>query len=340
MVDTSHQIATIMIPENKELAVKKALLTAFDADAFEDIQQLTKGLSSALVFKIIVGGKPYLLRVVTRTDALGDPTFYYGCMKVAAGNEIAPQVHYMSIEDRVSITDFIVEQAFSVAAGKEKLPYLLRRLHSLPKFPFRMNYFERMEGFMPQFRAANILPENEFNDLYKIYERIVNVYPCNDMENWVSCHNDSKPENIVFDGQRPWFVDWESAFLNDRYLDLAIVANFVVKNEEDETAYLNSYFQQTPDEYILARFFLMQEILHLYYSIFLMAFDKGDTPIDINKITKRDFREFHDGMWNGEISLAFADPKREYALIHLDQFRVKAKNKRFEDSLRIVSRNH
>src|SRR6478735_5149966 len=123
-----------MIPENKQAVVKKALQNAFGVDEYEAIQQLTKGLSTALIFKIFVHGNPYLLRVVTRTDALGDPAFYYGCMKVAAENKIAPGIHYLSIEDRVSITDFIIEQPFSIAAAKEMMPHLLRQLHSLPKF--------------------------------------------------------------------------------------------------------------------------------------------------------------------------------------------------------------
>jgi len=80
------------------------LQNAFGLNEFEDVQQLTKGLSSALIFKIIVRGNPYLLRVVTRTDTLRDPAFYYGCMKAAAENKIAPGIHYLSIEDRVSIT--------------------------------------------------------------------------------------------------------------------------------------------------------------------------------------------------------------------------------------------
>jgi hypothetical protein len=243
----------------------------------------------------------------------------------------------LSIEDRISITDFIIEQPFPINAAKEMIPRLLGKLHSLPKFPFRINYFERMEKYMPQFRAAGILPEDELKELFEIYQRIVTVYPRNDIENWVSCHNDSKPENIVFDGQRPWLVDWEAAFLNDRYLDLAIVANFVVMDEKDEVPYLEAYFERTFDVYKHARFFLMQEILHLYYFMFLTVFDTGEKPIDIDKINKRDFREFHNGMWNGEISLPHTNTKREYAMLHLEQFLLKVQSKRFEDSLRIVS---
>ena len=60
----------------------------------------------------------------------------------------------------------------------------------------------------------------------------------------VPSHDDLKPENILFDGHRVWLVDWEAAFLNDRYFDLAIVANFVVTNDAEERAYLQEYFGQ------------------------------------------------------------------------------------------------
>jgi hypothetical protein len=57
-----------MIPENKQSAVKKALQAAFGINEFEDIQQLMKGRSSALIFKIIVHREPYLLRVMRLTE--------------------------------------------------------------------------------------------------------------------------------------------------------------------------------------------------------------------------------------------------------------------------------
>ena len=339
MVDYLSYNFNSMIPGNKQLAVKKALRAAFNVDAFDSVQQLTKGLSNALVFKIIVHENPYLLRVVTRTDTLADPSFYYGCMKVAAEKKVAPRIHYLSINERVSITDFITEQPFLITAAKELMPHLLRKLHALPKFPFRINYFETMEKFILQFRSTKVLPENEMKDLIEIYQRIAHVYPQHDVDNWVSCHNDSKPENIIFDGQRPWFIDWESAFLNDLYLDLAIVANFIVFNEKDEDAYLEAYFREALDEYKYARFFLMQEILHFYYCIFLIVFYKGEKPIDITNTVKRSFREFHNGIWNGEINLAETATKLEYAILHLHQFRMKAETLRFEESLQIVSRH-
>lgn len=327
-----------MIPSEKLAVVKKAFQTAFNVDNFDTIVQLIKGLSSALIFKITIKGKPYLLRVVTRTDAIGDPSYYYGCLKVAEEKYVAPTIHYMSIEDRISITDFIIEKPFSVEEAKVQLPKLLQTLHALPKFPFRMNYFETMERFTPMFNAGNFLPENESSELFEIYRRITSIYPINDVENWVSCHNDLKPENIIFDGQKPWFVDWEAAFLNDRYLDLAVVANFIVLNEKDEDDYLSTYFNQSPDDYQGARFFIMQIILHLYYFVVLLAFIKDPKPLSITEMPTRSFRQFHNGMWNGEISLSSNESKCEYALLHLEQFRAKTKSARFEESLKIISK--
>ncbi len=70
------------------------------------------------------------------------------------------------------------------------------------------------------------MPESEIEDLIHEYEKMTRIYRCLEPE-MVASHNDLKPENMVFDGTRVWLIDWEAAFLNDRYLDLSVVANFV-----------------------------------------------------------------------------------------------------------------
>ena len=96
-----------MIPEAKQPAVAHALGEAFGVNRFEDIRLLTGGLTTALVFRIVVRGNPYLLRLIMRTDALNDPTRQFACMKIAAEAGIAPRIRYANVEDGVLITDFI-----------------------------------------------------------------------------------------------------------------------------------------------------------------------------------------------------------------------------------------
>jgi len=328
-----------MIPETKKTAVNHALLTTFGTTGLEDIRELTAGLSSALVFRIVVRGKPYLLRIITRTDAMADPTLEYNCMKAAADAGIAPKVWYANVEDRIAIIDFIEAKPFPMEEAKTKLPQLLKRLHALPPFPFRINYLDKIGEFIEKFRADKLIPDELTAHLFDFYTRIKNIYPRN-TEDLVGCHNDLKPENTLFDGERLWLVDWEAAFLNDRYLDLAIMANFLVKNEDDEKIYLDTYFGQETTEYQLARFFLMRQILHLFYFVvFTIVGKTPDKPIDPD-MTVPGFREFHDLIWIGKLSLADMGNRLQYAQVHRKQLQHNLGLKRLDEALRVVANYH
>ncbi|MES1219350.1 MAG: phosphotransferase [Bacteroidota bacterium] len=327
-----------MIPETKKSVVERALQSAFGTKEFQDIHQLTAGLSTALIYRIVVLDKPYLLRIITRTDAIGDLSHELAGMQPASDAGIAPCIRYASKEDRILITDFIEAKPFPMREAAIQLPVTIKRVHSLPPFHNRLIYLERGDGFIRKFQSEKILPENMTADLIRQYERIKSVYPWNEKD-LVSCHNDMKPENIIYDGSRPWLVDWEAAFLNDRYLDLSMVANFVVTNDDEEKEYLERYSGKEATEYQLAQFFLMRQILHLLYGTFLLSLVAGSgTTIDLN-LSKEDFREFHNGMWTGKISLAGNEARQQYAFVHLEQMRRNLQLKRFEDSLRIIADN-
>jgi serine/threonine protein kinase len=217
------------------------------------------------------------------------------------------------------------------------LPVTLQALHASPPFPPLgvVNYLDLIDGFVRRFQAAKILPESETAELFDGYARVASVYPRHDSD-MVSCHNDLKPENILFDGDRVWLVDWEAAFLNDRYLDLAVVANFVVTNDAEEETYLRRYFGEAAGEYRHARFYLMRQILHTAYAVIFMQFGSRGKAIDPNPEAPR-FRDFHNRIWEGEVSLAPDEPKLQYARVHLNQAVQNMRAARFQDALRIVS---
>jgi hypothetical protein len=328
-----------MIPEEKKAAVSSALRDTFGVDEYEGITQLTAGLSSALIFRIVVQGKPYLLRIIMRTDIISDPTHQVICLKAPTEAGLAPKLCYASVEDRILITDFIEAKPFPLTEARLKMPDLLKRLHDLPPFPNRINYLVTMDGFVWKFRDAKILPEYMTNEILDQYAKILAVYP-NIKEEWVPCHNDCKPENILYDGERPWLVDWEAAFPNDRYTDLAVVGNFVVTNDEEEKEYLKKYFGEGLNEYHHARFFLMTQLMHVFYFTFFMKIvATAGKSIDPDA-PKPEFREFHNDIWAGKISLEGTDAKMQYAWAHFQKLHNNLQLKRFDESLRIVSNNH
>ena len=337
---SSGTLTSDLIPEAKTAAVARGLWEAFGVTEFEDIQRLTAGMSTAGIFRIVVAGHPYLLRVMMNSATApgpgqGDPTCQFACMRRAAGAGLAPRVWYTSVEDRISITDFVEAQQFSRTEALARLPAALQQLHALPLFPRAVNYLDAVDGFVRRFQAAKILPESETGELFEGYARAASVYPRHDSE-MVSSHNDLKPENILFDGERVWLVDWEAAFVNDRYFDLAVVANFVVTDDAEEEAFLQAYFGEEAGEYRLARFYLMRQITHMSYATVFTLLGSGGRTIEGNAQAPG-FRDFHNRIRAGEISMVSNEARMQYGRVHMNQILQNMRAGRFQDALRIVS---
>jgi aminoglycoside phosphotransferase (APT) family kinase protein len=331
-----------MIPEEKSEAVTRGLREAFGVTEFDDISVVTGGQTTSLVFRIVVRGSPYLLKIIRRAD---DATRHYTSMTAAAEAGVAPRVWYTSIEDKISITDFVKAEPLPVSEALVRLPAVLRTLHALTSFgrapfntscTFLLKRGPALDGFLQKCQAANILPKAESDEFFARYAEVAAVYPYDDVE-MVSSHNDLfKPDNILFDGQRVWLVDWEAVFLNDRYADLAVVANQVVTNDEETMVYLQEYFGRAPDRYQLARFHLMQQIAHMFYTMAFLLIGSSGKPIDWSG-TVPDFGDFHRRMWAGQVDLADPDVKVVYGKVHWNRLVQNLRQARYSEALRIIS---
>lgn len=325
-----------MIPEAKQSAVARALDEAFGVKEFDEIRPLTGGLSTALVFRIVVRSHPYLLRLTMPGAPSGNPAGQFACLQMAAEAGIAPHIWYVNMQDGVLIADFVEARPFPADTGILLAP-TLHRVHSLRGFsrPKVGSYFDAMDRFVSAFRAANLLPPDDTDELFRRYADLMKVYPRDDSQ-LVASHNDVKPQNILFDGERLWLVDWEAGFLNDRYVDLSIAANFFV-HDDQEAAYLDAYFGAPADPYQHARFYLMRQALHVFYATMLMVTTaRSGAPID-PEATTPDFQDFHQRLISGEVSLTTAEEKVQYARVHLAAAQRHVQTSRFEDALALVA---
>lgn len=323
-----------MIPAEKSAAVSQGLRKVFDVTDYEDICLLSKDAGSAQVFRIVVRGTPFLLRVIMLVNAQTDPDRQFPCMTTAAEGGLAPRVLYANAEDGICITDFVETAPLSAAEAFALMPKLLRRLHALPSFPKELN-FVTVDGSIQRFRAANFFAKSETDEIFSNYVQLSAVYPRCDPD-MVSCHNDLKPENLLFDGQRAWLVGWKAAFVNDRYFDLAILANFLISSDTEERIFLQQYFEQPPDEYQLARFFLMRQIMHIFYAAFFLLFGSAGKPVDVSGDLPS-FRDLHERIWKGEVDMTDNANKIAYGRVHWQRLLENTRQARFDDALRIVS---
>jgi thiamine kinase-like enzyme len=138
---------------------------------------------------------------------------------------------------------------------------------------------------------------------------------------------------MLFDGNRLWLVDWEAAFQNDRYADLAVVANMIVTNESEERLYLQEYFGETPDEYRRARFYLMRQLAHMFYAMAFLTLESSGKLVD----RAASVLDFQRHFWTGEIKLADKEAKIAFGRFHWEQLSQNTRETRFDDALRIAS---
>ncbi|OKH53764.1 hypothetical protein NIES2101_09945 [Calothrix sp. HK-06] len=327
------------IPEAKITAVEKALQTAFNTTIIENIELLTGGLSGAIVYKIIVGGKPYALRLIMRIDPLNDPVRQYTCMNIAAEAGIAPYVYYSSVENALSITDFIDAKplfGYSIVSDELllKLVETIRAIHSTKLFPKLVNFLDGVDGFIAEFKASGLLSERATEEHFSYYSQIQEVYPRYDTD-LVSSHNDLM-KNILFDGKKVWVIDWEVAFQNDRYVDLATVANNFISTEAREEMFLKAYFGDSLDEYKRARFFLMQQVCHMFYAMIFMKFALKLQPKNSVCVLSMDtprLREFYRQVGAREISLMSYEGQLLFGKVILNEILHNMKTPKFTESI-------
>ena len=336
-----------IIPAAQNDAVIRALQTAFGVSEFQDITQLTKGNTQSLVFRIVVADTPYLLRIIVYPSTAIGPERHFTCLRAAADAGIAPKVWYTSIEDGLSITDFIEEVPFPITDALMEMPAVLRKLHALAPFPsadnainttctFLLHAGPAVDGFLQKLRDAGIFSPADTDAVFARYAQMAAIYPHDDA-NLVPCHNDLfKPDNILFDGHRTWLVDWEAAFQNDRYADLAVVANMVAVNEEEEHSFLHAYFGHPPDDYQIARLYLMQQLTHMFYAAAFLMFGPRDHQTD-TATPGPDFPEFHKQYQAGEINFGDSAMRGEYGRFHRDQLLRNIRDPRFDEALNIVA---
>ena len=334
----------VEIPVEKSTAVARGLREAFGVTEIDNIRMLTKGQTPALVFRIEVRGTAYLLRISMWPV---DQTSHFDCLRAAADGGVAPRVWYTNVEDKISITDFVETIPFPAAEALVRMPATLRKLHALPQFSTRADNINTtctfllrkgpvVEGFLKRIQSAGIFAEGEGEEVLERFEQLAAAYPSDDAD-MVSSHNDLfKPDNVLYDGERVWLVDWEAAFLNDRYVDLAVVANLLVSDDVEERAFLETYFGQAPDEYQRARFFLMQQLSHFFYAAAYLLQGTPGKAAD-RSTAAADWRDFQKKLWTGEIFLEGGEVKLAYGRIHLERFLRNVRRERFSEALKVVA---
>ena len=246
----------ITIPELTEVVAR---VTALLGPRQGSVVQLEGGITNRN-FRVNFGGTDYVVRLPgKRTEILGiDRIAECIANKGAAKLGIAPGVAAMFEEPPCLVTMFVAGREMTADEVREpdvlaEIARDLRRLHdSEIDLPTGFDAFRLVEEYAQSGREHGSEPPEGYDDALKVAHAIEKAVSDTPTHEPVPAHNDLLTANFLRDGDRIQLIDWEYAGMGDRWFDLG---NFAANNELDddqETALLEAYFGESPDDRLRA----------------------------------------------------------------------------------------
>lgn len=334
-------LPTDLIPIAKHKAIFRLIHDSFGSATIDTVTRLVGGAAGpAAVFRLVIGGKSYLLRLEGPPTPLRDPRRQFACLKIAGKAGVAPRPVGSDVNEGISITEFIsvspTSEDMTAEARLLAIIETVKALHSAPLFPGLMSYLDCVDILINQVRVSAVLPASALNEFLIAYDKLASAYPRYD-QHLVSSHNDLNPSNVMFTGKRAWFVDWESAFAADRYVDLAAIANFFAGHEGGEEIVLRAYFGIELNHYHRARLFLMQQVNRVFYAMVLLKSVAAAKP-GVH-LTERSLRtpRFHE-MYGELGTLATLEGRTRFGCVFLNEAIHHLRSPRFAEAVGAITR--
>lgn len=325
-----------VIPSERIAAVESALQAVFHTNDISDLTLLSGGLSGSAVYRFELQGKSYTLKLTPPVDE-SDETNLALQQAVTAG--IAPALYYNNQSKGIMISDFIVPQPANAVFSPEqfisKLAITIKAIHQIPYEGSSMSVFEKVDELIGEFQAHGKLRGPIFDECFERYETIKQQYP-EPAADQVFSHNDLNPNNILCDGKRLWVIDWDVASLNNRYIDLANAANFFIRTEEQEIAFLKTYLGQEPTAHQRACFYTMRQVCRILYALLMFRLALQSQPADFlhnQEMDGIDLPAFGAMMAAGKLSLAEYDGQLMFGKALINTALVQMRSDRFINEL-------
>ncbi len=298
-----------VVPAAQREAAERAVRETFPGAEAEALTVLHGGLSGQLVLKLELAGRAYVLRVSVAQWAAQRPQGHFAAMQIAAGLGIAPAVHYADEPSGICITDFVAGQplgpALRLPEQQALLATMLRRLHSGPAFPIETDTFAYLHNLRTQIAAAGVTPPGwvqGFLDRFAAVESALRPHLVS-----APSHNDVNPNNLLFDGERLWLIDWEVAAMNEPMLDLSNLLYWFALPPEQEAAFLRAYLGSEPDARQRAKLTLMHQTTRCFYTLMFLLlaaqFGQGQLPEAPEREQLPDVREVIHSLGTGALQL-------------------------------------
>lgn len=249
-------------PQNYNKALS-TLHIAFGREKDWEIIPLEGGLSGASLFLADNGVKKYVARFFDHLSNEHTERLIFN-QKVASIGGYGPHVYFDDPEQRIILMDYLSAQPINQATIHKDLALLLQKIHKGPKLHHAGHIWERTTEVL---QTLKDIPQSLIDigniqvDLNQLIEKAKAGLES------APCHRDLNPMNLIYTDQKFFAVDYDSAGQDDPYIDLAEVAIFYCRCEEQETTLLTLYLGHRPSQLEMDKFRLMKKIAFFFYAV-------------------------------------------------------------------------
>lgn len=304
-----------LIESSRLPGVMQAFNAVFDHSSVRQLTMMTQGGSSAHMFKFHVNHHHYILRLMGLDQVEKDRKIQIDCAYYAADLNLAPKIYYANEQTGIIIMDFIQGAPLTKPIILNKMPNLLYRLHYSGKMP--QPYFA-IFPYMSDLISQCLLKTSSIQiiDYLKMIQELMSLLK--PYQTFASCHNDLNNENILFDGQEIYLIDFEAAGWEDPYFDLATICQQNCLNQIEEKEFLKNYLGKAPQDFDVAKLILMKQISYCYHVLhfLLHAYEAGITEWNKEIPT---FEQWHQDRLKGKYPFNETQNLMLYAMVALNQ---------------------
>ena len=286
------------------------------------ITKMSAGFSGAGVHRVDADGRVYVLKVAADTHSIDDWRRMLLILRAAADAGLAPRVVHVDEARRAIVSEFVADQSFprlyrdpsTHDAALALLGETLRRVHALPIPPGAQPSRPReMLATMWSGPWTNVTLPPLATD---IVERMLREPPPPAERAPVLSHNDANPTNLMLDGERILFLDWDVAAPNDPLYDLAVVSLFL-RMDEETCRRLIAVHDAAPPAPVPAAFRYYRRLTGVMLGVGFLAMARhgghdGVAPATLDAVPP--LSEFYQKMQAGVLSVATGEGQWAFGL--------------------------
>jgi hypothetical protein len=192
-------------------------------------------------------------------------------------------------------------------------------VHGTTTFPPRRDHLENLAGLLRHLESSGRVAPGLLDPHREGFAALRTAYPWQP-ETHVSAHNDPNQFNLLYDGERLWLVDWETAACNDPMIDIATACSYLAPSPDLRDRLLSASLGRPPDELVRAKLVLAENLVRLFAGCILLAIVVDPTRSTTSDLDAMTPAEFGDRIARGDLVAGTAATTLAYAKIVLSMF--------------------